>query len=60
MRRWSEPRPGRVRHSQWEARDAGANEISGDEQCKNQGATNAKINGYIGLEVETLYKQYCS
>ena len=32
MERWSEPRPGRVRHSQWGARDAGANEISGEEQ----------------------------
>ena len=32
MGRWSKPRPGRVRHSHWEARDAGANEISGDEQ----------------------------
>ena len=30
--RWSEPRPGRVRHSQWGARDAGANEISGEER----------------------------
>ena len=25
--RWSEPRPGKVRYSQWGARDAGANEI---------------------------------
>ena len=32
MGRWSEPRPGRVRHSQWGARDAGANEISGEER----------------------------
>ena len=32
MGRWSEPSPGRVRHSQWGARDAGANEISGDER----------------------------
>ena len=30
--RWSEPRPWRVRHSQWEARDAGANKISGEER----------------------------
>ena len=29
--KWSEPRPERVRHSQWGARDAGANEISGEE-----------------------------
>ena len=29
MWRWSEPSPGRVRHSQWGARDAGANEITG-------------------------------
>ena len=32
MGKWSEPRPGRVCHSQWGARDAGANEISGDER----------------------------
>ena len=30
MGRWSEPRPWRVRHSQWGARDAGANKISGE------------------------------
>ena len=30
MGRWSEPRPGRVRYSQWGARDAGANKISGE------------------------------
>ena len=30
--RWSEPRPWRVRHSQWGARDAGANKISGEER----------------------------
>ena len=27
-----EPRPWRVRHSQWGARDAGANKISGEER----------------------------
>ena len=32
MGRWSEPSPGRVRHSQWRASDAGANEISGEER----------------------------
>ena len=32
MGRWSEPRPWRVRHSQWKARDAGANKISGEER----------------------------
>ena len=32
MGKWSEPRPGRVRHSQWGARDAGANEISREER----------------------------
>ena len=32
MGRWSEPSPGRVRQSLWGARDAGANEISGDER----------------------------
>ena len=32
MGRWSEPRPGRVHHSQWGARDAGANKISGEER----------------------------
>ena len=29
MGRWSKPRLGKVRHSQWGARDAGANEILG-------------------------------
>ena len=32
MGRRSEPRPWRVRHSQWGARDAGANKISGEER----------------------------
>ena len=32
MGRWSEPRPGRVRHSQWGARDAGAKKILEDER----------------------------
>ena len=40
MGRWSEPRPGRVRHSQWEERDAGAYEISGmnGSQWNDEGA----------------------
>ena len=37
MGRWSEPRPGRVRHSQWGARDAGANKISGEERLQWNG-----------------------
>ena len=32
MGRRSEPRPWRVRHSQWGARDAEANKISGEER----------------------------
>ena len=32
MGKWSEPSSGRVRHSQWGARDAGANQISGEER----------------------------
>ena len=31
MGRWSEPSSGRVCHSQWVAKDAGANEILADE-----------------------------